>query len=135
MSDEPKERNILKLILIVRFACAALGVGHPIVYISRIMLLQQIESGCRDMLFCDWTRVYIGKSGARCCPCWTNEQEIFTRPNWLQGDASGVDAEGRANLIESARRVRCLGLLVKPCHFLSPFNDVTFARRIFQHQQ
>jgi hypothetical protein len=30
MSDELKERNILKLILIVRFACAALNVGHPI---------------------------------------------------------------------------------------------------------
>jgi hypothetical protein len=29
MSDEPKERNILKLILIVRFACATLDVGHP----------------------------------------------------------------------------------------------------------
>jgi hypothetical protein len=30
MSDELKERNILKLILIVRFACATLDVGHPI---------------------------------------------------------------------------------------------------------
>jgi hypothetical protein len=30
MSNEPKEGNILKLILIVRFACAALDVGHPI---------------------------------------------------------------------------------------------------------
>jgi hypothetical protein len=30
MSDELKERNILKLILMVRFACAALDVGHPI---------------------------------------------------------------------------------------------------------
>jgi hypothetical protein len=30
MSDELKERNILKLILIVRIACAALDVGHPI---------------------------------------------------------------------------------------------------------
>jgi hypothetical protein len=29
MSDELKERNILKLILIVRFACATLDVGHP----------------------------------------------------------------------------------------------------------
>jgi hypothetical protein len=28
MSDELKERNILKLILIVRFACATLDVGH-----------------------------------------------------------------------------------------------------------
>jgi hypothetical protein len=28
--DELKERNILKLILIVRFACATLNVGHPI---------------------------------------------------------------------------------------------------------
>jgi hypothetical protein len=30
MLDEPKERNILKLILIVRFACATLDAGHPI---------------------------------------------------------------------------------------------------------
>jgi hypothetical protein len=30
MSDELKERNILKSILIVRFACATLDVGHPI---------------------------------------------------------------------------------------------------------
>jgi hypothetical protein len=29
MSDEPRERNILELILIVRFACATLDVGHP----------------------------------------------------------------------------------------------------------
>jgi hypothetical protein len=30
MLDELKERNILKLILIVRFAYATLDVGHPI---------------------------------------------------------------------------------------------------------
>jgi hypothetical protein len=30
MSDELKERNILKLILILRFACATLDVGYPI---------------------------------------------------------------------------------------------------------
>jgi hypothetical protein len=30
MSDELKEQNILKLILIVRFACATLDAGHPI---------------------------------------------------------------------------------------------------------
>jgi hypothetical protein len=30
MSDELKERNILKMILIVRFACAILDVEHPI---------------------------------------------------------------------------------------------------------
>jgi hypothetical protein len=30
MFDELKERNILKLILIVRFACVTLDVGHPI---------------------------------------------------------------------------------------------------------
>jgi hypothetical protein len=29
VSDELKERNILKLILIVRLACATLDVGHP----------------------------------------------------------------------------------------------------------
>jgi hypothetical protein len=31
MSDELKERNLLKLIVIARFACATLDVGHPIV--------------------------------------------------------------------------------------------------------
>jgi hypothetical protein len=30
MADELEERNILKLILIVRFACATLDLGHPI---------------------------------------------------------------------------------------------------------
>jgi hypothetical protein len=30
MSDEPKECNILKLISIMRFACAALDLGQPI---------------------------------------------------------------------------------------------------------
>jgi hypothetical protein len=30
ISDELKERNILKLILIVRFACATFDVGYPI---------------------------------------------------------------------------------------------------------
>jgi hypothetical protein len=30
MSDELKEVSLLKLILIVRFACATLDVGHPI---------------------------------------------------------------------------------------------------------
>jgi hypothetical protein len=34
LSDELKERNILKLILIVRFACATLDVGHPMHFIS-----------------------------------------------------------------------------------------------------
>jgi hypothetical protein len=31
ISDELKERNILALILIVRFACATLDVGHPVI--------------------------------------------------------------------------------------------------------
>jgi hypothetical protein len=30
MSDELKERNTLKLSLIVRFACVTLDMGHPI---------------------------------------------------------------------------------------------------------
>jgi hypothetical protein len=34
MSDEPKERNILELILIVRFPCATLDVGHPILRLA-----------------------------------------------------------------------------------------------------
>jgi hypothetical protein len=39
MSTELKERNILKLILIVRFACATLDVGHPISSSYRIEIL------------------------------------------------------------------------------------------------
>jgi hypothetical protein len=35
MSDELTERNILKLILIVRFACATLDVGHPICLVQQ----------------------------------------------------------------------------------------------------
>jgi hypothetical protein len=37
MLDELKERNILKLILIMRFACATLDVGHPIHNKSQMM--------------------------------------------------------------------------------------------------
>jgi hypothetical protein len=33
-SDELKESNILKLLLIVRFACVTLNVGYPIHHIS-----------------------------------------------------------------------------------------------------
>jgi hypothetical protein len=44
MSDELKERNILKLILIARFACATLDVGHPIHYylVNRLMLFAML---------------------------------------------------------------------------------------------
>jgi hypothetical protein len=42
MSDELKERNLLKLILIVRFVCATFDVGHPIFYNCR--------SGIQDSL-------------------------------------------------------------------------------------
>jgi hypothetical protein len=37
MSDDLKERNILQLILIVRFAHATLNVGRPIHYIHTFM--------------------------------------------------------------------------------------------------
>jgi hypothetical protein len=37
MSDELKERNILKLILIVRFACATLDMGDPIVDMNDVI--------------------------------------------------------------------------------------------------
>jgi hypothetical protein len=37
LSDELKERNILKLILIVRFACVRLDVGHPIYFLVKAM--------------------------------------------------------------------------------------------------
>jgi hypothetical protein len=42
MSDELKERNILKLILVVRFACATLDVEHPIPS-TRIKILSKIS--------------------------------------------------------------------------------------------
>jgi hypothetical protein len=40
MSDELKECNILKLILIMRFACATLAVGHPIGPIDRFQRIR-----------------------------------------------------------------------------------------------
>jgi hypothetical protein len=43
MLDELKERNILKLILIVRFACVTLDVGHPITDESRCLLTEHRE--------------------------------------------------------------------------------------------
>jgi hypothetical protein len=43
MSDEPKERNILKLILIVRFACVPLDVGHPIFSSFSYLMLDPSE--------------------------------------------------------------------------------------------
>jgi hypothetical protein len=42
ISDELKERNILKLILVVRFACATLDVGHP-TYGDEKNLLQNMD--------------------------------------------------------------------------------------------
>jgi hypothetical protein len=41
MSDELKERNILKLILIVRFACATLDMEQPIIHFPRDILSVQ----------------------------------------------------------------------------------------------
>jgi hypothetical protein len=38
MADELKERNLLKLILIVRFACATLDVGHPMLNLRFLRL-------------------------------------------------------------------------------------------------
>jgi hypothetical protein len=46
MSDELKERNILKLILIVRFAFATLDVGRLIQFIFRI-LFSPFKLGCQ----------------------------------------------------------------------------------------
>jgi hypothetical protein len=43
MSDELKERHILTLILIVRFACATLDVGHPIHDVQGIVIMQTSE--------------------------------------------------------------------------------------------
>jgi hypothetical protein len=44
MQDEPKGRNILKLILIVRFACATLDMGHPIY--TQTANISALCSGC-----------------------------------------------------------------------------------------
>jgi hypothetical protein len=41
MSDELKERQILKLILIVRFACATLDVGHTLAFILGTQIRQR----------------------------------------------------------------------------------------------
>jgi hypothetical protein len=47
MSDEVKERNILKLILIVRFACATLDVGYHIhLEFSHFSWNSNSESSC-----------------------------------------------------------------------------------------
>jgi hypothetical protein len=51
MSDELKERNILKLILIVRFACATLDVGHPI-YMKPAIFYHSI-------LIPEWTDIFV----------------------------------------------------------------------------
>jgi hypothetical protein len=50
MRDELKERNILRLILIVRFACATLEVGHPILFI--VIYMTNECDPC--LLFCDF---------------------------------------------------------------------------------
>jgi hypothetical protein len=53
MSDEPKERNILKLILIMRFACATLDVGHPLPMnecTSRIYLVELTIDSCEQFI-------------------------------------------------------------------------------------
>jgi hypothetical protein len=54
MSDELKELNILKLILIVRFACVTLDVGHPIQ-----LLIQNERFQCN----CGYELLLNGRSG------------------------------------------------------------------------
>jgi hypothetical protein len=55
MSDELKERNILKLILIARFACARLDVKHPIFGISGMLKALRSspfhKSAANDVIF------------------------------------------------------------------------------------
>jgi hypothetical protein len=46
MSDELKERNILKLILIVRFACVTFDMGHPIDVVFGKLIYHQMNRGC-----------------------------------------------------------------------------------------
>jgi hypothetical protein len=47
MSEELKERNLLKLIFIVRFACAMLDVGHPI---TGLLLFNSVQKFTCDIL-------------------------------------------------------------------------------------
>jgi hypothetical protein len=57
MSNERKERNILKLILIVRFACVTFDVGHPIPTIQLHAFLQSLhpfEKNCVQGLLQDF---------------------------------------------------------------------------------
>jgi hypothetical protein len=44
MSDELKERNILKLVLIVRFPCATLDVGHSIYRYGKLKFTENLST-------------------------------------------------------------------------------------------
>jgi hypothetical protein len=110
MSDELKEHNILKLILIVRFACSTLYVGHPInqvnkrnagllshhfvrerqrdscrLWASAVGMDDQLSIGCSDWLpaaFCQW-RYYFGyvMNGVEFAPLVENIDNV--KAGWI----------------------------------------------------
>jgi hypothetical protein len=57
MSGERKERNMLKLILIMRFACATLDVGHPITKSSGTRLHGSGDNHCHGWEGSRWRNV------------------------------------------------------------------------------
>jgi hypothetical protein len=64
MSDELKEHNILKLILIMRFACATIDVGHPIYRAGS--LVAEVEPGLiSDLSLIQDCIEHLEKAGAR----------------------------------------------------------------------
>jgi hypothetical protein len=60
MLDGLKERNILKLILIVRFACATVDAGHPISSCLKMIAESQVEGFHEVDLLSPIAQVYVG---------------------------------------------------------------------------
>jgi hypothetical protein len=70
ISDELKEGNILKLILIVRFSCATLDVGHPMAPLpfgmnSLPALISDTQKP--DVGRGRWGRSWMGQPGEAVC--------------------------------------------------------------------
>jgi hypothetical protein len=91
MSYKLKERNILKLILIVRFACAILDVGHPIRTAVNnwpttqwfLRILGENGSNCRNdqnQWFILWNRKHVRNlihSLKHGCKNWENSENVW----------------------------------------------------------
>jgi hypothetical protein len=105
MSDELKERNILKLILIVRFACATLDLGYPMelqVYFipnsqkETIVIGRQISRKLRVTV-----RVFMScRSGFRYVPLFLSASIKWTAGRWRTPECYWT-------LAWSKRRMRC----------------------------